>query len=386
MRPDASATCSLIANFVLTDGPLKLWGGAAKKNDVYAWGSWAAMSQLGVHEIAEHCPSIQPAAHAWRRSLLDAYLEPGKPADRGIAGERWPRWCDEQGIPPVLFIGGGGPRDHSAVAEFAKQAATYPRMGKVDGLGELSDGALARRAAGVWPVPTPRENENIITLADDAFICNAVLAQGVPELGAASRPYLEIAARRLLAVARSGQRDPADGLYWHGFDVANGEHSCCKWGDASGWVGMAFADVLRGFQLSNQTSSAQYAPLVTAFQDLAQAYVKAQDAQSGMWHQLIDDASTYESSSATGFALYALMIGSRELHLLNSSDVQTAIGLGWNALQARVQPDGSVVNLSPGEGLKASRAEYLRKSNSSLLWGLGAVLRACAARLRHEKG
>ena len=65
--------------------------------------------------------------------------------------------------------------------------------------------------------------------------------------------------------------------------------------------------------------------------------------------------------------------------VLAGAETSTAIQRGWHALASFVQPDGSVTELSDGFGILGDRAAYLSRTNSSLLWGYGAVLRACAA-------
>ena len=111
---------------------------------------------------------------------------------------------------------------------------------------------------------------------------------------------------------------------------------------------------------------------------VAESWLAAQ-RPSGMWTQLMDAAS-YEASSATGFGLHALATGLR-LGVLRGARFREALASGWAALARNVQADGSVTALSPGFGILASKEDYLVRSNRSLLWGYGAVLRACAAAL-----
>ena len=100
-----------------------------------------------------------------------------------------------------------------------------------------------------------------------------------------------------------------------------------------------------------------------------------------MWSQLLDDHDTFECSSATGFGLYSLATGMR-LGVLRGAETSAAIQRGWQALASYVQPDGSVTGLSNGFGILGNKAAYLHRTNSSLLWGYGAVLQACAAGMR----
>ena len=68
--------------------------------------------------------------------------------------------------------------------------------------------------------------------------------------------------------------------------------------------------------------------------------------------------------------------------VLTTAEFGGAVRLGWQALAAQVQPDGSVTNLSPGVGILPSRHLYLKHWGRNVFspqWGYGAVLRACAA-------
>lgn len=365
-----------MVKFVTSNGPLKLWGPHA--NDVLTWYSSSAMPQLGALEIAKIFPSIANETAAWARGLLDKVFAPNAAA--GLTGAPWPHWCDENGVPPAVYIAAdrGSEADRAVVAAYANQSLNWPRLGKVEGAGMLPDGAVARSTGGGWRVPLPRDNMTVITWPDDTFMCTATLSHAAPFLGGDMAPaLLDEAARRLLAVYKSGQTDPVDGLLWHGYDAASGQHSCCKWGDGNGWTFMAMADAIKGYQLANCTTSPLYKPLVMAFTAIAEAWVRAQQP-SGLWNQLMDTPSSYQTSSASGFGLYALVTG-RQLKVLDGDNITTTIARGWQALKNQVQPDGSVSNLSPGFGILGDKEKYLVRSNSSLLWGYGAVLRACAA-------
>lgn len=132
-----------------------------------------------------------------------------------------------------------------------------------------------------------------------------------------------------------------------------------------------------GFQLTNHTGSQYYSRLRSVFRLLASSWLNVQ-RPSGMWSQLLDEHDTFECSSATGFGLYSLATGMR-IGVLGGAETSIAIKRGWQALASHIQPDGSVTGLSTGFGILSNKAAYLRRTNSSLLWGYGAVLRACAA-------
>ena len=402
-----------MVKFVLANGAKSYPAG-----NVNTWYSSSAMPQLGALEAARTFPDLAGVVNPWVGGLLDAWLEDGQPAARGLACAHWGHWCDENGVPPAVYAAAARhndthPRDLEVVRAFAEQALKFPHTNAVDGLASLPSGAVARSTAGRWRVPPlPHSNATQITWPDDCFMCTAALTHAAPVLKA--QGLLDEAARRLLAVLRSGQRDAMDGLLWHGYDTLTGEHSCCKWGDGNGWVLMALADTIKGYtalhstdphrgglenstaprpgELNNSTvprwpghleDTTLYADMelemeiVAAFQALASAWLGAQDPATGLWHQLLDDTTTYLSSSATGFALYALATGVKAGVLARAS-TWPLIAKGWASLAGRVTPSGFVTHLSNGYGINANRAEYLVQSNASILWGFGAVLRAAA--------
>jgi hypothetical protein len=146
--------------------------------DIRAWGSWSAMAVLGSIEAAQAFPSLRPAVLPWAGELLDSFLVPGGAASEGIRGASWKYECDWNGVPPTLFValGRGRPQDRAAIVAFANQTLTYAALGKMQNVGVLPDGALARSQSGHWSVPPlPKGNATQITWPDDTFMCTAML-------------------------------------------------------------------------------------------------------------------------------------------------------------------------------------------------------------------
>ena len=113
-------------------------------------------------------------------------------------------------------------------------------------------------------------------------------------------------------------RDPATGLYYHGWDEAKEQlwadpltgRSAEFWGRAMGWYAMALVDVLEDFPESHSDRSA----LLDLFQDYAEAVVNVQDPVSGVWWQVLDKPNregNYLEASASSMFTYALLKGVR---------------------------------------------------------------------------
>jgi hypothetical protein len=121
---------------------------------------------------------------------------------------------------------GGDPRENSTgAATFLCKRSDYP-MRLIPG---TSDWHFGVRTGG-----------------DDQFMGLTLLcrlATGTELDRAVRGSYATLAAKMQLAFSAE-MRDPADGLYAHGVNVANGHHSCCKWGRANGWGMLSHVEVL----------------------------------------------------------------------------------------------------------------------------------------------
>jgi unsaturated rhamnogalacturonyl hydrolase len=124
-------------------------------------------------------------------------------------------------------------------------------------------------------------------------------------------------------------RDPETGLLYHGWDEskeerwANKETGCSPhfWGRAVGWYVMAIVDVLDFMPLDHPKRG----QIVGIFYRLAQALLKFQDTESGMWYQVLDQGDrqgNYLEASASSMFVCALAKGARKGYL------------GKNALEA----------------------------------------------------
>jgi unsaturated rhamnogalacturonyl hydrolase len=125
-------------------------------------------------------------------------------------------------------------------------------------------------------------------------------------------------------------RDPKTGLLYHGWDESKQQRWADKttgrspefWGRAMGWYMMALVDVLDSYP-ENDPGREQ---LIGYLRRDAAALVKYQDANSGLWYQVLDKAGAkgnYLESSASCMFVYALAKGVRrgylpESYLLNA--------------------------------------------------------------------
>lgn len=128
-------------------------------------------------------------------------------------------------------------------------------------------------------------------------------------------------AREILLVARH-MRDPATGLYYHGWDEsrmqrwADNETGLSKnfWGRGTGWYGMALVDVLDYLPDDHPDRGA----IVQVLKDYAAAIRAIQDPVTGLWYQVLDKPNreeNYLEASASNMFTYTLVKGVREGYL-----------------------------------------------------------------------
>jgi len=124
-------------------------------------------------------------------------------------------------------------------------------------------------------------------------------------------------ARQFLLAARH-LRDPATGLFYHGWDATRSQTwadpntgaSRVFWGRAVGWYLMAALDVLDDLPKTHRDR----AELVRITQQLADAVAAVQDPLSGVWWQVLDQPNrdrNYLEASASSMFTYAFAKGAR---------------------------------------------------------------------------
>lgn len=119
-------------------------------------------------------------------------------------------------------------------------------------------------------------------------------------------------ANQIIFVA-SHTHDSATGLFYHGWDEskqqkwANPVTGCSPnfWGRAMGWYAMGIVDVL-DFMPADHPKRER---ILAIFRGLCQALVKYQDAETGLWYQVVDQGKregNFLEASASSMFVYAM--------------------------------------------------------------------------------
>ena len=123
----------------------------------------------------------------------------------------------------------------------------------------------------------------------------------------------------MFEVVHELMRNPLNGLYYHAYDSSRRQFWCDPvtglsanfWLRAEGWFAMALIDT---WELMPPSMSAEKDGLRRMFSDLVDAMLPYQDAETGMWHQVINlpnIAPNYLEESGSAIFANAIMKGVR---------------------------------------------------------------------------
>jgi unsaturated rhamnogalacturonyl hydrolase len=194
--------------------------------------------------------------------------------------------------------------------------------------------------------------------------------------------YADDEAAKQLIVYSSHLRSP-EGLLYHAYDESGSaawadpatHHSSEFWGRAMGWFGMTLIDVLDALPASDSKRP----QLIAILQDLVRGLAKYQDAQTGLWYQVVDKGSTpgnwLETSSSSMYS-YVISVAVKRGYV--DKKYEAVARKGYSGVLSKVSlGDDGLANITDiGEGTNVSDLAYYfaRKRNANDFHGLGAFL------------
>ena len=178
---------------------------------------------------------------------------------------------------------------------------------------------------------------------DDMFMISILQIQAYRATG--DEKYATRAANTLIAYCQKLQRP--NGLFFHGVDYHH------FWGRGNGWVAVGMSEVLKSLPADH----ALHDSLFFHYEKMMNALVAFQDS-NGMWHQIIDDESSWEESSCTAMFGYALACGLTSGYL-DDPTYRDAMHRAWEGLTRYLNPDGTVREVCMGTGQETDVQYYL---------------------------
>jgi rhamnogalacturonyl hydrolase YesR len=203
---------------------------------------------------------------------------------------------------------------------------------------------------------------------DDMFMITAAQAQAYRATG--DRKYIDRAAREMVLYLDELQKP--NGLFYHAPDVP------FFWGRGDGWMAVGMAELLR----SLPDDSRERPRIMAGYKLMMESLLKHQDSD-GMWHQLIDDPTSWPETSCTGMFTFAFITGVKN-GWLDENTYGPAARKAWLALTTYLEPNGDIREVCEGTNKhnpkdpkqpKDGRAYYLaRKRNVGDMHGQAPML------------
>jgi unsaturated rhamnogalacturonyl hydrolase len=202
---------------------------------------------------------------------------------------------------------------------------------------------------------------------DDMYMITILQTQAFRATG--DRTYLDRAA--IEAVAYLDKLQQPNGLFHHSTDVP------FFWGRGDGWFAAGMAELLTSLPKNHP----QRARILASYQKMMATLLKYQDAD-GMWHQLIDDPTSWPETSSTGMFTFAFITGVKQ-GWLDAAVYGPAARKAWLKLVTYLDDDGAIREVCAGTGARDDHQYYLDRprivgdfhGQAPLLWCASALLR-----------
>ncbi|RYD46427.1 MAG: glycosyl hydrolase [Verrucomicrobiaceae bacterium] len=202
---------------------------------------------------------------------------------------------------------------------------------------------------------------------DDMYMIT--MAQGQMFRATGERKYIDRAAKEMVSYLDKLQEP--NGLFYHAPDVP------FFWGRGNGWMAAGMAELL----LSLPEDNPDHARILAGYRKMM-ATLKATQAESGMWLQLVDDPKSWPETSCTGMFTFAMVTGVKK-GWLDSAEYGPVARNAWIALAGYVHGNGDVCEVCVGTNKENSREYYLRRpralgdmhGQAAVLWSATALSR-----------
>lgn len=225
----------------------------------------------------------------------------------------------------------------------------YERTGKPEYLEFIKDWAdwimkeqkLIRTGDGCFQhMITGSANDNEI-LIDTLFMAVLFLARGGKLLG--RKDYDDEANYQILSHIKY-LLNKEEGLFYHGFNFKrNDNYGKVLWGRGNCWYTIVIMELLEDIPIDEGLK--RY--FLSVYKNQVEALKRYADPETGLWHTIIDDDSSYIEISCSAAFLYGIMKGVR-LGILKKEDYHELIELGMKNLLNYIEEDGTVKNVSYG--------------------------------------
>ena len=177
------------------------------------------------------------------------------------------------------------------------------------------------------------------------------------------------------------------GLFRHGWVEEMNPHPFFPWGRANGWAILTMCEVLDAMQQAGYTEGRE--EILALLRQHVAGLCAVQD-KTGLWHQLLNDPSSFLETSASAIFTYCLAHAICE-GWIDSIAYGAQTLLAWNAVSTQINEKGQVENTVVGSGMGFDRAFYCHRpvhvmaahGYGPVIWAGGEIIRML--QLTHPK-
>jgi len=323
-----------------------------------------------------------------RQDLIDYAVSHVQACTRMYAYALWDR--EQYGFPAInqqLVLmrmldncGSFGSAMLEAYQECGEDAAI---VGIAEQIADFMLNRLERKADGAFYRECPGEYSANTMWADDLYMSTPFLCRYYRLTGC--KRALDEAARQFL-LFRNYLYMPEQQIMSHVFDFKHGVATSIPWGRGNGWTLFSLTEVLETLPSDHPDK----AELLAFFNELCQGYAALQ-ADSGLWHQVLNDADAYEEASCSAMFAYAFARGVRFGWLSQPDRYTDAAFKAWSGLtQVAIDRHGNVHGVCSGSryAFHADYYKYDLRTVTNDNHGIGIMMLAGTevAKLKHASG
>lgn len=176
-------------------------------------------------------------------------------------------------------------------------------------------------------------------------------------------------------------QDKQTGLWYHGWTFKESNNfGSVFWGRGNSWITIAIPELFSLLHLSKDDETYKF--LDESLTQQVDTLAKLQD-DSGLWHTVIDDPTSYLEGSATAGFTYGILKGVAEGYL-DKRYLQTGL-MGLTALFDNIREDGSLAKVFAGTPMGANAEFYKQIKISTMPYGQSMAALALIEYLKELK-
>ncbi|MGC3964545.1 MAG: glycoside hydrolase family 88 protein [Rhodocyclaceae bacterium] len=222
-------------------------------------------------------------------------------------------------------------------------------------------------------------NDNHGQLWDDTLMMSVLPLAKIGLL--LSRPdYVEEAKRQFLVHVKY-LFDTKSGLWFHGWTF-EGRHNFARalWARGNSWVTIVIPEFIELLNLPPGDHLREF--LLDTFRAQVSALARLQDSESGLWHTLLDDESSYlEASAAAGFA-FGMLKAIRKRYIDKGTYLPAAVRAVEGVI-AKIDAKGELTQVSFGTAMGKDLQFYRDIRLTSMPYGQSMAILALTEYLNH---